>query len=84
MSENVSICRTVFLVFVSTILHNSNLSIGANALTYIISYFLPPLLLGVLVSRKGVGCMEFRLVVILPYKKTLVILIRLMSTKSRH
>jgi len=34
------------------ILHNSNLSIGANALTYIIGYFLPPLLLGVLVSRK--------------------------------
>ncbi len=83
MSKSVGICRTLFLAFFGTIIHNSNLSIGANALTYIIGYFLPPLLSGVLVSRKGVGCMEFRLVVILPYKKTLVIVIRLMSEKNK-
>ena len=52
MPKSVGICRTLFLDFLSTILHNSNLSIGANAFTYIIGYFLPPLLLGVLVSRK--------------------------------
>ena len=52
MPKSVGICRTLFLAFLSIILDNNNLSIGANALTYIIDYFLPPLLLGVLVSRK--------------------------------
>ena len=42
MPKVVELCRTVFLAFFYTILHNKVLSIGANAFTYMINYFLPP------------------------------------------